>query len=45
MNAQRVFGGTLIASRQARPYRLAQAEIAADESASRPGLVQPVSLP
>ena len=37
MNGQRAFGGTLIASRQARPYHLTQAEIAADESAGRPG--------
>jgi hypothetical protein len=34
VNGQRAFGGTLIASRQARPYHLTQAEIAADESAS-----------
>ncbi len=40
MSGERAFGGTLIASRQARPNHLTQADSAADESACRHGLVQ-----
>lgn len=36
MSGQRAFGGTLIASRQARPNHLTQTKSTADESASRP---------